>query len=471
MLIETGGTFARAGYCHCAFESPSHASTSTPRTQTHHPPERQDSRLHPRTLLLTNGLIRIASAASGQLFAFVLAERVGARASTGALLVGLTGASFYVVELAGAPVAGHLADSVGHARVLRWGPLFGVVAMLTGALAALGQFSLLTLGVVLVAARVCEGASAACAVPATLALLAQETEGSGPKRLRLTGLFEITSLIGLILGYALAGTGWDALGPSVFLTLPVVYGAAWFLVRERGTVGVARRADSEHRARTPVWRTLRSLATQRGAVSFAVAWLAVNAVVGVWMQQSPYLFKLPMRSSSQALVGGYSASVIGMIFGVWGITFLAGIALWSFAAPRWPRRRILGTALAGMGVVVATLWLVNHGAPRMLLIVGIIAVMVESGFTPAAFAHLADLTDVDDTSRGTLMGTYSVLLGAGQLIGVVAGAPFAARWQMDGVLAVTALLAVVAMVGVAGMRSHDVARSDREPGDPADSSA
>lgn len=439
------------GIATVSFESPSQASTTTPRTRTHQPHERQESRLHPRTLLLTNGLIRVASAASGQLFAFVLAERAGAHAGLGALLVGLTGASFYITELAGAPVAGHLADTLGHVRVLRWGPLFGIVSVLTGALATLTPFPLVTLGVVLVAARVCEGASAACAVPAALALLAQETEGNATQRLRLTGLFEITSLVGLILGYALAGAGWDAIGPTVFLTLPVVYGAAWLLVPARAASSGTCTAHSAQRSRTPVWLTLRTLAVQRGAVAFVVAWLAVNAVVGVWVQQAPYLLKLPLRSSSQMLVGGYSASTIGVIFAVWGLAFLAGIALWSLAAPRWPRRRLMAIALGGMMAVVVTLWLVNHGASRALLIVGVLAVMVESGFTPAAFAHLSDLTDVHNGSRGATMGTYSLLLGGGQLLGVAVGAPFAARWQMDGVLALTALLAVIAMGGVAGM--------------------
>jgi len=76
---------------------------------------------------------------------------------------------------------------------------------------------------------------------------------------------------------------------------------------------------------------------------------------------------------------------------------------------------------------------------------------VEAGFTLAAFAHLAELTVPVDSSRGAALGLYSVLLGAGQLVGNLLGGPFSARWQMDGVLGLTAILAVVSLIGVMGM--------------------
>ena len=72
---------------------------------------------------------------------------------------------------------------------------------------------------------------------------------------------------------------------------------------------------------------------------------------------------------------------------------------------------------------------------------------MEAGFTPAAFSHLAELTAPMDGSRGAAMGLYSVILGAGQLMGNLLGGPFAARWQMNGVLALTAVLAVVSLLG------------------------
>ena len=82
--------------------------------------------MSPLRLILLNVFIRVASAVSGQLFAFVLAERMGARAGAGSLIAGAIGLVFYATELVGAPVAGHIADIRGQRRVLSWGPCSGL---------------------------------------------------------------------------------------------------------------------------------------------------------------------------------------------------------------------------------------------------------------------------------------------------------------------------------------------------------
>ncbi len=406
-------------------------------------------------LITINALVRVAAGAAGQLFAFVLAERMGARVGVGAILIGLISTGYFATELAAAPVAGRIADRRGYARVLRWGAALGIIAMFIAAAAAAGRLGVLALAASLVVARVIEGTSAACAAPTTLALLAQSSAGNPTRRLRVMGLLEVTSLIGLIAGFALASAAWIALGGYAFLMLPLPYAAAWLL-----TLGHVARGVSQASA-LPNWRSILEGLLQRASASFAVAWLAVNAVVGVWFQQAPYLLKLPARSATQFLVGGYSAATIGVIFMTWGLTFLTGITLWSAFAPRWPRRGILAMALGGMVIVVLALALVNHGAPRSLLILGILGILIESGFAPAAFAHLADVTDASDDSRGAIMGFYAFLLAAGQLAGAALGSPFAARWQMDGVLVVTTLLAVIALAGVARMPSPRSATSAR----------
>lgn len=399
-------------------------------------------------VVIANVFIRIAASASGQLFAFVLAERMSTHIAAGSRVAGLIGVAYYLTEMLGAPVAGRIADQRGQLRVLRWGPLFGIVAVLLGAAAALRVTAFIQLAALLTAARLAEGVSAACAVPTTLTLLARATDenaghASAP-RLRLMGLFEIASLGGLMGGYVLAGFSWDLAGGRAFLLLPLLYAGAWITVRGSEIRG----NESSRQSAGSAWRHLLSAP---GVAGFTVAWLAVNAVVGVWLQQAPYLLKLPTRSTTQTLVGGYSATAIGLIFTAWGGLFLLGIALWSIFAPHWQRRRTLAIALGGMLVVVMSLTLVNFGAPKWVLVMAGLAVMIESGFTPAAFAHLADLTDARESARGTAMGIYSLLLGVGQMIGAVLGAPLAAHWQMNGVLAATGFLAIIAVGGVARM--------------------
>jgi MFS family permease len=411
--------------------------------------------LPPPRLLGLNALIRIAAAASGQLFAFVLAERLGGRIGTGATLVGLIGACYFAVELLGAPLAGRAADRVGQRRVLRYGPVFGALSALVATAVVFEAGGVAALAGVLLVARLTEGLSAACAVPTTLVLLARATDGDARRRMRVMGAFEISSLLGMIAGFVLGGIGWDAAGIGAFLLLAPLYGAAWLLV------GRPRAGEGAASALAPLAGTLRSLARERGNIAFGVAWLAVNAVVGVWIQQAPYLLKLPQRLATQTLVGGLSGRDIGLIFGAWGLIFLAGLVAWSLWGGLWPRQRTLAIALGGMLGVVATLAWINHGAPRLALALASAFIFVESGFAPAAFAHLADLTERLDASRGAALGLYSLLLAGGQLLGNVLGAPFAARWQMDGVLLFTGLAAVVALGGVAVMRARP--SSVREP--------
>ena len=287
----------------------------------------------------------------------------------------------------------------------------------TAAVLSGGQTGLLV--VILVIARFNEGASAACAVPTTLVLLSRATDGEPKRRLRVMGLFEITSLIGMILGFVLAGVSWDSLGAKAFLLLAPLYLGAWSLIG-------ARRAGDESlsKAAAPVFDTLLGLAQVPGNVAFGISWLSVNAVVGIWIQQAPYLLKLPSRSPTQALVGGYSGREIGLVFGGWGVVFIVGIALWSLLGARWERRRVLAVALAGMLAVVATLTFVNHGAPAALMVLAALFVLVESGYTPVAFAHLADATVSVDPSRGAALGLYSVLLAAGPALGQRGGCSF-----------------------------------------------
>lgn len=403
-------------------------------------------------LLSINGLIRISAAGSGQLFAFLLADRMSAQAGIGSIMVAVIGAAFFLTEMVGAPFAGGLADRVGQRRILRWAPVFGIISAIVAASAAMGSGSIVVLVVILFFARLNEGASAAFAVPTTLTLLSRATDGDTRHRTRVMGAFEVTSLVGMIAGYMIIGIAWDQLGTGAFLVLPPIYALAWWLVRSPEEMPrPARSIKSETVAAPSVLSVLRRLASDRRNLAFGISWLSINAIVGLWIQQAPFLLSLPVRSGTQALVGGYSGQEIGFVFAVWGAAFLVGIALWSWLVPEMDRSHAMTVALLGMlGVVICLVWF-NHGGPVVLLWIGVLLVMVEAGYTPAAFAHLAEITEPIDASRGAALGLYSVILGAGQLLGNLLGGPFAARSQMDGVLALTAVLVVVSLLGATRM--------------------
>ncbi|MBK8940942.1 MAG: MFS transporter [Polyangiaceae bacterium] len=392
-------------------------------------------------IFTANALVRVGAAASGQLFAFLLAERHGGE-HTGSIAVGALAAAYFGSELLAAPLAGRRGDIVGHAHVLRVGASLGAMVGIVGAASGALPLPFAALLLALAAARVIEGLAAALTVPATLSLVARSSDGDPARRTRLMGLFEVTSLLAMIVGYVLAGVTWDTLGWASFLTLLALYLAA------RAVVPVE---PVPPRGPTPsprgTLRVLAELARQRRFLGFAVAWLTVNAVVGLWMQHTPYLMKLPERSATQALVGGFSGSEVGAVFAVWGGTFLVGALAWSALGGRVPRRAALSASLLAMLGVLGCLFAANRGAGPWVLFLAGACVVVESGFTPVALSHLAEVTR-EGGERGAAMGVYSLLLGLGQLIGGLVGAPVVARWQMDGMLALSAALAGIALVGV-----------------------
>jgi predicted MFS family arabinose efflux permease len=82
----------------------------------------------------------------------------------------------------------------------------------------------------------------------------------------------------------------------------------------------------------------------------------------------------------------------------------------------------------------------------------VVSIMIQSGFTPAALTHLADITEDHVNDRGIIMGLYSIFLGLGQLIGASIGGPFVDWRGADGIVIVTALLGTFA--GLLLLRLH-----------------
>ncbi len=406
-------------------------------------------------LLVVNAMIRVAAAASGQLLAFLLADRHARHVGIGSILVGALGTLFFITELVGSPIAGRLSDRYGPAKILRLGPILGAASGLLAAVTVIfGNASVAAL-VILLIGRLAEGSSAACIVPPTLVVVARATPGDPVRRTRAMGFFEIGSLCGIIAGYALAGFAWDLMGPRSFVLLAAAYAAALPIIpKASGQLGASPRSEG-------VIQIIKRLAQRPGTVPFAIAWLAVNAILALWVQYIPYLLRLPLRPQAQHLVGGYSGTEIGVVFSVWGLTFLIGLGLWSWLGGAIRRRQALAISLLGALGLTVCLAAANHGGGALPLAAALVFVMIEAGFTPSAFAHLADITEGVDASRGAALGLYSLLLGVGQLLGGLLGAPMVSAWQMDGLLALTILLGLVALGGVAWMEPGPVTQVAR----------
>jgi MFS family permease len=199
-------------------------------------------------------------------------------------------------------------------------------------------------------------------------------------------------------------------------------------------------------------RALRDNSVRR----LAPAWVCMNAIVGVWLGPT-FIFLLTRRDYSGQYLSGLFADdpgTVGWILFGYSVIFAAGITAWSFMLHRLFRKQVLYLALTAMLAVCAGLYFVNHSQSWppvtrwMLISATAAAVMIESGFTPAALALLADVVG-GHTGRGSAMGIYSALLGIGALFGSIIAGLLGAKFAVDGLIYATFALAIVAMIFVA----------------------
>jgi predicted MFS family arabinose efflux permease len=173
--------------------------------------------------------------------------------------------------------------------VLALGPLLGVAAVVIAVASPLAgsahSLRLAWLGL----ASLIAGACTASTAPTTLTLLSRATEDDPRHRTRVMAWFEATTLVGIFGGYALGGVAWDGLSVRAFALLAPLYLLALGLI----FLGTPREERTPKDASAPsTLAMLLALARRGGSVAFGLAWLSVNAVVGLWVQHVPYLLRV-----------------------------------------------------------------------------------------------------------------------------------------------------------------------------------
>ena len=413
-------------------------------------------------------LLRIASAASASLTALILAGAYLPSVSgdinvaglitlgTASLLSLLTGA-FYLAELSTAPIFGALSDRSGRRRFMELGVACGAVAI-TLLIVGLSLESSVRLPasvtiLILLAIFFLKGFSTASSAPATLGYIAETSVEDVGLRGRIVGVYEIATAGGLLGGSVLGAKLWDSFGPDALFASLASYllaAVAFWMVRE-----VSKRSGGGH-------RILESLSVLKNIhlLRFAPAWLAVNAVLGLWLTHA-VLQAAEDDATGQLLAGGFTGNEIGNGMALFGLIFGAGMLFWSLQLERINKTTIMLIA-TGAGVIEGVfLYALNHSPEQATLqiiafatVVGA-SVFVLAGFTPAALAYLADISDENPVHRGPVMGAYSMLLGVGQLVGAGIGGPLADAWHMDGLIFGTVGLILVAGVTVVALRRYD----------------
>ena len=365
---------------------------------------------------------------------------------------------FYATELTGAIAFGILADRYGRKVIMLLGPLFGSVAVL--------MTGMTTMLPVLFVTRLLEGSSTAASIPSTLGFIAAETADDEALRGRVVSLFELVSLGGMLaVGPALSGILWDMLGrPAFFLNCGFYLVALVLYAYGVSEVPREKEADVAARKARPAGGEIRRywrIATNRSVLLFAPTWLAINAVLGVWGNQAPLLLTGNKHDPSQFLMQGASPTAIGIGEAVFAIFLGLGLLFWGTVYARFRRTTLLLAGVAAFVVLAIDVLVINHfgGVSAALLgvmvVVGLGALFVLSGATPAALGLLADVSEGFHEDRSAIMGLYSVFLGLGQVLGALVGG-VAATWKgIDGLIVATGVLLAIGMLALLNLRAHE----------------
>ncbi|MBI5305350.1 MAG: MFS transporter [Chloroflexi bacterium] len=363
----------------------------------------------------------------------------------GGLIIG----TFFAAELVGAPLFGAWSDRYGRKLFIIFGPLFGAIAVQITAMTTVVWMLLVT--------RLLEGISTAANAPATLGYIAETTSHSPKLRARVVGFFEIATIGGAAAGFSLGGWLWRHYGDAAIvagipLTSPafalnaIIYLASlailwWGLHEYREGVHTGKSASPRE-----TWAHYWKLVTNPRVQRFAPAWIAINAVLGVFINLTARVFTDRTVFQDQLLVGRFDAFEAGNVRAAYAVIFVIGILFWSMFFAQMKKTTVMLIGTGGLFLTCLILYAINHqpsfDAPLILPLAILLAVsiVIQSGFTPAALAHLADITEEHSADRGAIMGLYSVFLGVGQFLGAALGGPFVDWRGADGIVVITALL-------------------------------
>lgn len=422
-------------------------------------------------------VLRVSTSVTGTMLVFYIADlnkRGLERIGSGELAI-LDG-GFYITELGGSLLLGIVADRFGRKAVMLLGPVFGAIAVFMTGLTTKLHLLFIT--------RLLEGASTAASVPSTLGFIAAETDNDELLRGRAVAVFELVTLGGLLaVGPALGGLMYHFIGsPAFFVNCGfyiVALGLYAYGVTEMRTTpaevatpaGVAATESAELAPAQPSsspkpasdWRRFGRVLTDRRVLLFAPTWIAINAVLGLWRSQGPFLLTggSPFKDPHQLLMKGFDPIQIGLGMAVLAVFFGAGILFWGNLFGRLRRTTIMLAALAAFAVGMVVVFVVNHaaGAPLPVFIVLVLvlcaALFIMAGATPAALGFLADVSEAFTDERSTIMGLYSVFLGLGQVIGIAAAGVAASIDGIDGLIGATVILTAIGLAAMLNLRADE----------------
>jgi MFS family permease len=388
--------------------------------------------------IFAHAILRIASSASGVLIGIYLARlsEHGFRIDAG--LLGVLGAVSFAAELIASIPFGIASDAISPRWLMMGGALIGALAVQLFALSSHAEIFFLS--------RALEGIGVAAVTPPLLSFLADATRHDSALRARVMSFFELSLLAGLALGGLMGSQLWQLFDIRAFSFVAVGYLICAMLLF------VGARESQSHGSHA-AWQGLLRAIKDPSVRSLAPVWLCVNAVVGLWLGPTlPFLMtRRPHRDQYLDGIFANNPTHVGWLLLGYSAVFGIGIFGWSFILPRMQIRSAMRICLLAMVPVCFGLFTINHSAHASAPVRWSISaatallIMVESGFTPAALAWLAQSLG-PISGKGAAMGIYSVLLSIGAIGGSLMAGTLAKALSVDGLLLGTVLLAACALL-------------------------
>jgi MFS family permease len=394
-----------------------------------------------RRLALTifaHAILRIASSASGVLIGIYLAQLDGHSFQVDAGLLGILGAVSFAAELVASIPFGIASDAVSSRWLMVGGALIGALAV--------QLFALSSHTAVFFLSRALEGIGVAAVTPPLLAYLADATGHDSSLRARVMSFFELSLLAGLAIGGLMGSQFWRLFRVHAFSFVAIAYllCAMLLLFGAKGS-----QSHGSHAA----WQGLLRAIKDPSVRSLAPVWLCANAVVGLWLGPTLPFLMTKRPGGSQYLDGIFANAPthVGWLLLGYSAVFGTGVFAWSFLLPRMQIRSAMRICLIAMVPVCLGLFIINHSAHAVtplrwsITAATALLIMVESGFTPAALAWLAQSLG-PRSGKGAAMGIYSVLLSVGAIGGSLMAGALGKTLSIDGLLLGTVLLAAGALL-------------------------
>jgi len=358
---------------------------------------------------------------------------------------GIISAAYPLLEMLTGAFFGLLADKIGR-KWLVSGALF-FSSGITLSFTFTRNYALLTL------IHGLQGICAAAIITSTLASLAdlakKETRG------REMGLYDFCTIGGYGLGFVfslliIGGNPANALTPfyvgAIFALIGAVYSGIFLKDQKMNIpIGISLRS------------TLGQILSSRKSITLFATWFVLTIIIGVGLTYTRELFSaiinlrgLGLLGRSGALFG--QASKIGPLVAAF---LIVAVILLGFSqtglgglSDKYGRSRLVFLGEISIFGILVTLVLIFQihtdrflGIPFLLIFgAGLLA------FTPAGLAELADIAP--QSGRGSTMGLYSVVVGAGTVFAPLAGGYFISKYGPPTGFSIVFSIGLVIMAGV-----------------------